>query len=359
MTRAELAEYFLRFWKNEAITAGSPLYAALCEIVAADEALLDLAAASQEGQPAPNMLFAAVHAVVVKFRGAPLAAYYASAGGTKRPDEELEAAFRSFCATHREEIAGLLRTRLTQTNEVRRCACLLPAFAMAWHEGGEKPLAIVEVGPSAGLNLNFDRYAYDYAPLFHTGEAGTVLVDTDVRGELAQAAVSIPPVASRLGIDLNPLDVGNAEDAAWLQALTWPEHHDRRELLAAAIEVARAHPPELIRGDAVELLPGILDALPDDVTPVVLATFVLNQFVPDARVAFRELLDAASRKRPLMLIVMGYSLHLGWEGLQPDGSTFVKLARVEDGVTHYRTVVHCHPHGRWLEAVDGEWVVTE
>lgn len=359
--RSQLSDYFARPWRNEAEAAGSPLYVALCDVVSTDSWLLDLAAEAQAGQPAPNMLFAAVHAVVVKHREDPLAAYYHSAGGTKSPDASLGPIFRDFCARYRDAIAHFLHTGLTQTNEVRRCACLLPAFTFAWREGGERPLAIVEVGPSAGLNLLFDRYAYDYRPLFHAGVDGSgVVVDADVRGALVEDDVTMPIVATRIGIDLNPLDVRVDENAEWLQALTWPEHDDRRELLAAAIAAARDAGVTLLRGDAIELLPGVLAGLPPDINPIVLATFVLNQLSLEQRAAFRRVIEDASRTRPITLIVMGFSDFLGWEGLQPDGSTFVKVAIADAGVIRYRTLLHCHPHGRWLEYLrDGDWVTVE
>lgn len=355
--RNQLADYFRHGWKNEAVTAGSPLYAALCDVVAPDPWLLDLADEALPSQPAPNMLFAAVHAVVVEHPTEPLAAYYHSAGGDRGPDEALGSAFRDFCREYRQPIAHLLHTGLTQTNEVRRSGCLLPAFTFAWREGGGRPLAIVEVGPSAGLNMLFDRYSFDYRPRFRTGVVGSpVVVDVDVRGDLAPTDVEMPVVASRQGIDLNPLDVRDPANAAWLQALTWPEHDDRRELLAAATTVAQDAGLTLERGDAVELLPSALSALPDEVTVVVLATFVLHQLNMEQRAAFRAVLEQESRRRPVTLVTMGFSDFLGWEGLQPDGSSFIKVAIVESGAIRYRTLIHCHPHGRWLEYMkDSEW----
>ena len=82
--------------------------------------------------------------------------------------------------------------------------------------------------------------------------------------------------------DLNPLDVTNPADLAWLEALVWPEQHERRERLRAAAAIATEDPPTLIRGDLVDDLARLAAQAPDDVTLVVFHTSVLYQ-VPTAR----------------------------------------------------------------------------
>src|ERR1700730_14052353 len=67
------------------------------------------------------------------------------------------AALHFLLGDREDELAGIILARRTQTNEPARCATLLPALALL-----PPPLAIVEVGASAGLTLLADKYSYDY-----------------------------------------------------------------------------------------------------------------------------------------------------------------------------------------------------
>ncbi len=159
--QVRLITLFRRWSDIEAISNLSPLYGFLGHVVADDPRLLALANEALPGQPPPNILFGAVHALLAKRPSEPLAAYYATLGGTLPASPEVRTLFTEFCEAHREELLPVIRTRLVQTNEVRRSALLLPAFAEVAESSGQ-PLALIEIGPSAGLNLLFDRYHYRY-----------------------------------------------------------------------------------------------------------------------------------------------------------------------------------------------------
>lgn len=134
-------------------------------------------------------------------------------------------------------------TRSTQTNEPRRLATLMPVFAeIAKQSGG--PLALVEVGASAGLCLYPDRYSYQWARAGALIAPGTPILRCDVAGEMPVPDEG-PEIAWRGGSDLNPLDVTDESSMRWLQTLVWPEQAGRRELLAAAAAVASQSPPHL------------------------------------------------------------------------------------------------------------------
>src|SRR5215218_1913808 len=151
-----LADRFACFALEECHDS-SPLYERLALGVADDPAMLALAAYARPGQPTPNLLFAAVQYLLLGGTPHPLAAFYPGlahdpvAGGDPYP------AFHDFCRQHADSIRELLETRLVQTNEVRRSACLLPAFCWVARLAGDRPLALLEIGASAGLNLLWDR----------------------------------------------------------------------------------------------------------------------------------------------------------------------------------------------------------
>src|SRR5205085_663655 len=175
------------------------------------------------------------------------------------------------------QIRHLISTRLVQTNEVQRSACLVPAFARVAHQAQGRPLALVEIGASAGLNLLWDRYGYDYGDGRRYGEARSpVRIACNVHGDRRPPIPALlPPVAWRVGLDLNPVDVCEPEAALWLQALVWPEHNRRAALLQRAMEVARRDPPTLIAGDALDLLPAMLPTVPHDMALCVVHTFTV------------------------------------------------------------------------------------
>lgn len=347
-----LAESFRKWSDIEAVANASPLYEVLGHVVAGDHELLALASEAKHGQPAPNMLFAAVHLLLAGDRQSDLAGYYRTLGGTRLPDERVGGLFRQYCRANSERIAPILRANMVQTNEVRRSAVLMPALAAVAEDGGG-PLALYEIGPSAGLNLNFDRYAYDYGG-HRVGSDSPVVLESDPRGDPPR--VLIPAVASRMGVDLNPLHPDDPAAMAWLRALIWPEHTDRLALLDAATGIARENPPELVAGDFREVLPERVLGAPTGSVPTIFATFVLNQFPKPLLDDLRAMLLELSRRRPVYFVVMGFTEFIE-PGRQFLGDTAVWILRVRDGAGEYRHHATANPHGRWLElANDSPWL---
>ena len=130
---ASLSESFQRFAELEC-QGMSPLYYRLSLAISADEDLLALAIQAKPGQPRPNLFFAAVQRLLIDTSDHALAAFYPNISGGPAPPGELAPddpapAFRAFCLEHQEALTHLLATRMVQTNVVRRCASVLPAFA--------------------------------------------------------------------------------------------------------------------------------------------------------------------------------------------------------------------------------------
>src|SRR5689334_17763161 len=206
------AEEYARFAAREA-RGVSAAYEALARAVSRDDEVLALLAALPPAKRQPNLLFG-----VVRLLGGPV----------DEPD-----AFHDYAVANWAAIEAELRVRATQTNEAGRCAVLLPVLAAL-----PQPLALLEVGASAGLCLYPDRYAYRYGREV-IGSGGPVL-DCALTGVPVPAR--LPRVVWRAGLDLNPLDVTDPADRAWLEALIWPEHANRRARLLAAAAVAAADP---------------------------------------------------------------------------------------------------------------------
>jgi hypothetical protein len=148
------------------------------------------------------------------------------------------------------------------------------------------PLALIEVGASAGLTLLTDRYSYDYAGhrIAGTDPQAPTLRCTP-RGPVPLPA-RVPPVIWRAGLDINPLDVNDDDDVRWLHCLVWPGEGDREQRLAAAIATARRDPPVLHRGDLLDDLPALAAQAPAEATLVVYHTSVLGYVSPGKRRQF-------------------------------------------------------------------------
>ncbi|TFV63439.1 UNVERIFIED_ORG: DUF2332 domain-containing protein [Bacillus sp. AZ43] len=241
----------------------SPAYSLLAASVAEDGDILRFLADLPGGKRHPTLFLAAVRFL----------------GGVPADAAEL----RERVLGDADRLRDTVLARATQTNEPARCAALLPVLAMV-----DGPLALVEVGASAGLCLYPDRYSYEFdgRPV---GPRRSVHLRCGTSGGVPVPSV-LPEVVARIGVDLNPLDVTDAGDREWLRALVWPGPREAERLarLDAAADVAAREPPALLAGDAVERLPDALDLVPEGVTPVVLHTAVLPYLPEDHRRTFVE-----------------------------------------------------------------------
>lgn len=319
----------------------SPLYAGLSARILEDPELLDLAAEAPPGQPPPNLLFGAVHYLLLKGGGDPLARLYPSLNGGRDAGQDPFPAFRDFCLANREAVAALVHGRRVQTNEVGRSSALQPAFAAVAAETG-LPLALLEIGSSAGLNLVGDRYRYSYSGSETGPPSSPVLIECRLRGSL-RPPIAVAPVAWRLGIDSNPIDVSDPDQALWLRALVWPDQPWRAKLLFEAIEVARREPPPLVPGDALEVLPQVVAGAPEDAALCIFSSFTTYQFRPEQRERLEAEVAAAAGSRPV------HRLSLEWF---PGEKPYLDLDRLEGGRRTRTRLAAAHDHGQWLEWLD-------
>ena len=325
----------------------SPLYHRLSLGIAADEDLLALADQAKRGQPKPNLFLAAVQRLLMDASEHPLAAFYPNISGSPAPSDDPAPAFRDFCLERQQALTGLLATRMAQTNVVRRCASLLPAFVYVDDLGLGGALYLIEVGASAGLNMLWDSYGYDYGEgRVYGGLESQVQISSKFRGNQIPTLPSIlPMVAGRIGVDLNPIDMNDPEKTMWLKALVWPERRDELELLEAAMQAASDAPPKVRKGDAVDLLPGLIDSVPEIQLPCLFHSHVLNQFPAEATEAFWALVEKRGAKRNLAVVSM--------EGIRQGEYSVVEVTHYRDGVKTNRRLANGDSHGYWLEWLAG------
>lgn len=372
-----LARHFQWFAEREAEPAFSPLYAQLCRGIAADPQVLALAADTPPDQPAPNLLLGAVHYLLLGGVKHPLAAFYPSLTGSPEPGDAYPA-FHHFCLEHTADIRKLLLTRRVQTNEVARCACLLPAFALVARQKPGASLSLIEIGASAGLNLLWDRYGYDYFSVPSAGRhsalntprqlwktipanarevngactvgnedqydvpTSPLQIPCALRGGILPPLPSIlPEVAFGVGIDLSPVDTSDPDAVLWLRALIWPEHHKRVSRLQQALEIASTHRPEVIAGDALDLLPEIVAQAPLNTTLCIFHSLTIYQFSAEQRERLTTLLLELSRQRAIFRIAFERDIRADHPQL--------RLFSYTQGVAAEQVLANCSAHGRWLE----------
>ena len=254
---------------------------------------------------------------------------------------------RAFLRRRGPEVAALMRSRRTQTNEVGRCAVLLPALPSG-------PLALVEVGASAGLCLLLDRFHYELGST-HLGDVSSpVHLRCSIVGPVP-LPVGMPRVVWRQGLDLRPIDVHDDEASRWLLACVWPDHPERRRRLETALDLARTEPPVVRAGDLVDDLPAVLAEAPDDAQLVVFHSAVLSYVSPARRRAFAEVLAEASTRRDIVWLsneAVGIVHEVTAPEPTPSDLRFV-LARTRFTNRQRRGEILAlsHPHGgelRWL-----------
>jgi hypothetical protein len=286
---------------------GSPLYRDLLEHVAADVersgpawAVLDAAGAAERAQSlmrgeAALQLMGAVHRLVLQGQAPALARFYPSAGGT--PDSE--AAAQALLDTIEEHGAVLpeLMRRPIQTNEVGRSAALLVGFLTVAGETG-LPLALLEIGASAGLNLRWDRYRYT-GPAGEWGDPASPVRIADAFAGARPPLDVVAQVAERRGCDPQPLDPAAEEDRLTLLSYTWPDQAQRFEQLRAALNFAPSMPVAVERAAAVEWLTAALSEPRPGVATIVFHSVVLP-YLGEEGIAelWRVLEEAAARARP-------------------------------------------------------------
>ena len=251
----------------------SDLYYGLARAVSEDSDVLDFIAGMPVVQP--NLFFAAIQLLT---------------GSDSMPTTGAE--LRAFVKRRGREVGDVMRSRRTQTNEVGRCAVLLPALPSG-------PLALVEVGASAGLCLLLDQFHYEFGS-YPLGDASSpVHVRCTIAGPVPLPA-AVPQVVWRRGLDAHPIDVHDDDAIRWLLACVWPDHRERRRRLEGAIGLARAEPPTVRAGDLVDDLPAVLAAVPHDAQLVVFHSAVLSYVSPDRRQAFADTLAEASKVRDIV-----------------------------------------------------------
>ena len=241
-----------------------------------------------------------------------------------------------FVRENADAIVAECAARSTQTNEPLRCAPLVLAL-----EQVPGPIALIEVGASAGLCLFPDRYAYRFGDEPWLG-SGAVALESELRGGIAGPS-RLPEITWRAGIDIQPRDARDPRDRAWISGLVWPGERERAKRIDAALDIVAADPPLMIEGDASD--PGVLAELvaraPEGATVVITTPGVLPHIPREPR----ERLIETIQQLPARWITIDHAtLHDAWTTPPAEGTGFVLAIDA-------RPIAEVDPLGGWIRAL--------
>ena len=344
------------------------LTAATFAAIAQEDVLTELAAAVPQDRLPPLLLGAVLGYLVAAEPEAPIARHYPVPGGPQPPrDPGFGAELAAFAAARRDRVAQLCGMHRYQMNEVGRCVDVLPVLGrIAAVE--DRPLALVDLGTGAGLGLHLDRYHYSYRvadrPVRTVGDpAAPVRLSCVVRAGEPPLPPSVPVLADRVGVDVEPLDLADPATLSWLAACVPPEAGAVTRF-AAASALARAEPARSVRGGMLDVLPEVVAGLPRDALACLVDTYV-HVFLPPADLArFDDLLLGLGRDvdwvsvDPLVPLgpearhtVQGLDVPGDWVDENREGGVFgvIGHVRVRDGVHTGAVLGRAHPSAAWLE----------
>ena len=357
----ELSDLFVFLADND-FAGYSPAYEQLARSISTDTKLLEFIESSAHPNARrgriPVLFFAATHDRILANPDCKIAATYRG-----ESDADPMTSFLELINHERDAIIENMRTRSVQTNEVGRSAALALAFGRATQDTSDA-ISLFEVGPSAGLNLFIDRFHIDYTrddiTLASLGpDTSTVRLRCEVRGPNTPPlpAVGFQPTA-RSGLDPMPIDVRSDAECRWLQACVWPGIPDRPQRLAAALDIARQSPPQLIAGDAVTGLANSLDGIPESDHLIVFSTWALAYINADGRQAVLDTIDQLGATRDLDFITFEEPRFTPWvqpakadvfeQYLGEGTATQLSLRSWRSGNCTTTALAVAHPHGRWI-----------
>jgi hypothetical protein len=308
----ELATLRGRFADFARTCADLPLYGAVSRAVSEDDRCAALLQAAMAGQDRPVLWFAALHDLVLRRREVPAARWYASVVGRDHlPSGDPWPDVRQTVLDHADELRSLIATRTTQTNEVNRSVYLAPALALACADIPDRPVVLLEMGASAGLLLDVDRYRTELIGPDDAVLLGDPASPVRCSGQDRSArplsrrspAVALPRVVDRHGIDRHPVDLTDVDAVRWLEACLWPDVPGRVERFRSAVELVSREETDRVGGVVV---PGdMVDDLPVMVTAarrrepgahlVVFSSWALTYVERSRRLGVASALDAAAR----------------------------------------------------------------
>lgn len=227
-----------------------------------------------------------------------------------------------------------------QTNEVARSAMLLPGFLAVARET-LRPLQLCEIGSSAGLNLNFDRFHYSYGDAAWGDRPSPVQLAPDIHGVRPPLEGKLD-ITGRAGCDISPIDLSDETQCLRLRSYIWPDQPLRKARIEAAIDIASAGKMQIETVDAAEFVRRQIAKREQGAT-FVLFHSIMWQYMPEATsAAILAMMDDVGNSADAPVA------HLRMEPLGGPGTFATLLLTLWPG-GKTRQLARCDFHGRWIE----------
>ena len=347
-----LAQVYRRFGEVDA-AGTSPLYERVAVALSDSGEALRAIEAAPARKRHPRVILAALHDLALAGRAPALAAAYAAADGDAAAGAAVDTLLRLT-----DSVVAIAVRRPLGANETGHGAVLYPAIAEAARRAGATAVGLIDVGCGAGFNLNVDRVGITYSNGQSLGDPSSpVQLSSSIAGDRPIPARAMPEVVARVGVDVDPADVTDADDARWLRACLWPGQPERAMRLEAEIALARTAPPLLLRGDPVEVVRDAVARVPGHALPVVVTTWALSRFPHERRLRFVHRLGEAAAGRPVAWVSaegVGVAPTVPTLGdRRASGHSIVGLAMLDRPAARTEAVGRCWSRGRFLAWLDG------
>ncbi len=342
-----LAQVYRRFGEADAAET-SPLYERVAVALSESGEALRALEAVPARKRHPTLILAALHDLAIAGRAPALAAAYAAADGDAAAGAAIDTLVRLT-----DSVVAIAERRRIRTDVAGCGAVLYPAVAEAARRSGASAVGLIDVGCSAGLNLNVDRVGITYSNGQSLGDPSSgVQVSASIVRDRPIPTRAMPPVVARLGVDVDPVDVTDADDARWLRACVSPDQPERAARLEAEIALATADPPQLLQGDAIDVLPDAFARVPPDALPVVITTWALSRYPLESRLRFLHRLDEAARGRAVAWVSaegVGVAPAIPTLGdRRASGHSIIGLAIFDRPTLRADAIGRCWSRGRFL-----------
>ncbi|MFE7900396.1 DUF2332 domain-containing protein [Streptomyces sp. NPDC057424] len=326
----------------------SPLYERVAVALSESEEALRAIEAVPARRRHPTVILAALHDLALAGRAPALAAAYAAADGDAAVGAAIDTLLRMT-----DEVVAIAVRRTTRPDETGRCAVLYPAIAEAARRVGAQAVGLIDVGCSAGLNLQVDRVGITYSDGRTLGNPSSpVQMTASIVGDRPLPTRAMPEVVARVGVDPDPVDVTDADDIRWVRACLWPDQPERAARLDAEMALAATAPPLLLQGDAVEVLPDAFARVPAHALPVVTSTWALSRLPLESRMRFLQRLGEAAAGRPVAWVSaegVGVAPTIPTLGdRRASGHSIIGLAVFDRSARRAEAIGRCWSRGRLL-----------
>jgi hypothetical protein len=341
-TQTSIQESFRVYIDIARRVMGSPIYSEFMRVATGNAEIEDIASAADPSQPVGILFASVVHYLAFSYPHEPLSAYLPSVVDRPRPiDAALPDALLLFSRMHAAEIRALMQTSTLQWTTVDRAASVLTAVSHVEAVAGG-PVDIIELGCSAGLLLNFDRYAYDFGNGRVLGDPGSpILLSCELRPSGLRKFERMPVVGDRAGIDLNPVDARDPDACNWLCALSIPDSRDEQRRLRAALKLRAEVPLRLIKNDALVALGTEASRMRN--TLCVLHSWCLYQWPREALAVLERQFCDISLSRVI------HRISIEKDPRDASGAEIVHMMYEGGALRSSRLIARCDGLGRWVE----------